>query len=141
MSEEVLYECEVPKDQRGMLDDTPNVYRVATNPSCVCIIYGKYRERWEANVSARWLVRHLLDRLATEKKRWAKLQGLIDKIVISDGTDAGVILLSDASPTRYDETLKCHVYKHENFSELGDALVAIANEIKAAIAAAEEEVK
>ena len=50
--------------------------------------------------------------------------------VIDEGTDSGVILLSDASPTYYDSAAKCQVYEHEHFSELGDALVALALLVK-----------
>jgi hypothetical protein len=50
----------------------------------------------------------------------------IDEIVISEGEDAGVILMSSESPTHYSEEAKCQVYDHENFSPLGDALVALA---------------
>jgi len=49
----------------------------------------------------------------------------LEEIVVPDGIDAGVILLSDASPTKYDPEAKCQVYLHENFSPLGDALVAL----------------
>lgn len=49
----------------------------------------------------------------------------IETIVEPTGEDAGVILLSDDSPTRYDPNRKCQVYLHENFSPLGDALVLL----------------
>lgn len=47
------------------------------------------------------------------------------KIVELDGRDAGVILLSDESPTHWDDEAKCRVYDHDHFSPLGDALVAL----------------
>ena len=53
------------------------------------------------------------------------LRDQIADIVIPDGEDAGVILLSDDSPSDYDATLKCQVYRHMYFSPLGDALVAL----------------
>jgi len=48
------------------------------------------------------------------------------EIVISEGEDAGCILLSSESPTHYDREHECHVYGHPNFSILGDALVRLA---------------
>jgi hypothetical protein len=65
---DTLYECTVPLDQRSLLDDTPRAYRVeAGHGPCICIIYGDYgekeRERWQANISARWLVVHLLEEI------------------------------------------------------------------------------
>lgn len=44
-----------------------------------------------------------------------------------DGQDAGVIYLSDYSPTHTEKIngRQITVYNHENFSELGDALVAM----------------
>lgn len=53
------------------------------------------------------------------------LRDQIADIVIPEGEDTGVILLSSDSPTDYDKTLKCHVYRHLYFSPLGDALVAL----------------
>lgn len=61
------------------------------------------------------------------------LRDQIAEIVIPEGEDAGVILLSGDSPTDYDETLKCHVYRHLYFSPLGDALVALWQRVDAAI--------
>ena len=66
-------------------------------------------------------------RLREEAKRLkhkiAMIVDSLEKIVVPDGIDAGVILLSDDSPTKYDPELKVQVYLHENFSPLGDALV------------------
>jgi len=60
------------------------------------------------------------------RRRLAAIREALETIVISEGTDAGVILLSDDSPTHYDAAAKCQVYDRENFSPLGDALVAVA---------------
>ena len=57
--------------------------------------------------------------------RLAEVRSAMELIVEAEGQDSGVILLSDASPTHYDAELKCHVYDHEHFSQLGDALVAV----------------
>lgn len=54
-----------------------------------------------------------------------RLREALQKIVCVDGIDAGAIYLSDESPTHYDAALKCHVYEHEYFSPLGDALVEL----------------
>ena len=58
--------------------------------------------------------------------RLKRITEALAEIVESDGEDAGLILLSWDSPTRYDPDLKCQVYLHENFSPLGDALVKLA---------------
>jgi len=57
----------------------------------------------------------------------------LEEIVVPDGIDSGVILLSWDSPTNYDPVAKCQVYQFENFSPLGDALVALHGMICAAI--------
>ena len=51
----------------------------------------------------------------------AKLQ----EIVVTDGCDKGVVLLSHDGPTHYDHEIQCQVYDHENFSPLGDALIEL----------------
>ena len=61
------------------------------------------------------------------------LRDQIAEIVIPDGIDAGVILLSDDSPSDYDEQQKCHVYRHQNFSPLGDALVSLWQRVDIAV--------
>ena len=63
MEKQFLFECVVPADQRAVMDDTPDAYRVTQEDSAVCVIYGSYRNRWMANVSSRWLVIHLLKAL------------------------------------------------------------------------------
>ena len=68
------------------------------------------------------------DRLRTAL---AFVSGALGEIVESEGVDAGVILISDASPTHYDAEHKCHVYDFENFSLLGNALVELARRVKA----------
>lgn len=61
----LLYRVEVPEAERKMLDDTPEEYAVvdfpdAKSPRPVCMLWGRYGTRWEANVCGRWLVAHLL---------------------------------------------------------------------------------
>ena len=60
------------------------------------------------------------------QKQVRDIREAIDKIVVSEGIDAGVILLSDESPTHFDKDVNCQVYEYEYFSPLGDALVALA---------------
>ena len=60
------------------------------------------------------------------RRKLAAIRDAMAKIVIFEGTDSGVILLSSESPTYYDLQAKCQVYKHEHFSPLGDAIVAVA---------------
>jgi len=54
----------------------------------------------------------------------------LEKIVITKGDDRGVVLLSNDGPTHYDSELECEVYDHENFSPLGDALIALHDKLK-----------
>lgn len=49
----------------------------------------------------------------------------LERIVCIEGPDRGVIMLSGDSPTHYDHEAGCQVYEHENFSPLGDALIAL----------------
>lgn len=58
-------------------------------------------------------------------QRVAEIRESLKKIVIVEGEDKGVVLLSQEGPTKYDPTLKCQVYLHLYFSELGDALIAL----------------
>lgn len=64
----LLYRVEVPEAERKMLDDTPEEYAVvdfpdAKGPRPVCMIWGRYGKRWQANASGRWLVSHLIGML------------------------------------------------------------------------------
>lgn len=62
------------------------------------------------------------------KPMGSKISAIRDKlkeIIVTEGVDAGVILLSQESPTYFDKTLNCQVYKHLHFSPLGDALVEL----------------
>jgi len=54
----------------------------------------------------------------------------LESIVVSEGEDSGVILLSSDSPTEYSEELGCTVYLHDHFSPLGDALVDVCREVR-----------
>lgn len=65
----------------------------------------------------------LREEIRQRKQHLASIIESLEKIVVPDGVDAGVILLSDDSPTKYDPEAKCQVYIHEHFSPLGDALV------------------
>lgn len=74
-----------------------------------------------------------LERVKAEKDE-AKLEtrqiksdvaSALEEMVCTEGEDAGVFFLSPDSESNYDPKLGCHVYKHEHFSELGDALVEL----------------
>ena len=76
-NETVLYEIDVPEDQRNILDDVPKAYRVMTLSKCSCIVYGKYRDgQWIANASSRWLVKHLISALAASRAENERLREL-----------------------------------------------------------------
>lgn len=55
----------------------------------------------------------------------ARINVAIREIVCTEGEDTGMIMLSNDSPTRYDAERKCHIYIHENFSPLGDAMISL----------------
>ena len=59
------------------------------------------------------------------KEKIRKIREAVEDVVVTKGEDKGVVLMSIASPTVYNEELKCQVYIHDNFSPLGDALVKI----------------
>lgn len=59
------------------------------------------------------------------RRQLSAVRDALDKIVVTEGQDAGVILLSAESPIHYDAKRKCQVYEYENFSPLGDALIAL----------------
>ncbi|TXH55020.1 MAG: hypothetical protein E6Q97_09725 [Desulfurellales bacterium] len=61
------------------------------------------------------------------RTRLHRVSSQLDEIVISEGEDAGVILLSSDSPTHYDADKRCQVYDNEYFSPLGKALVSVAS--------------
>lgn len=66
MNERIIYEVEVPQDDRESLNDTPDAYRVVECdgvPTCMVYgLYSRFREQpeWVANPTTRWLVKHLL---------------------------------------------------------------------------------
>lgn len=62
---------------------------------------------------------------AVLQDRLTQIREAIEKIAVTKGEDSGVILLSDESPTKWDEQRKVNVYRHEHFSPLGDAMVAL----------------
>lgn len=59
------------------------------------------------------------------KHRLAEIRHRLQSIVCTDGVDAGVVLLSQESKSRYDPVLECQVYENEYFSPLGDALIGL----------------
>ena len=70
-------------------------------------------------------------KLESLKKIVSNAKDRLDEIVVTSGEDRGVILMSSESPMHYDKDLKCHVYDVENFSDLGNALVKLFDEIDA----------
>lgn len=49
----------------------------------------------------------------------------LETIVVTEGVDRGVVLLSQEAPTNWDAGAECYVYVHENFSPLGDGLIEL----------------
>ena len=60
------------------------------------------------------------------------LREKLDTIAVTEGIDAGVILLSSESPTHTHASGRFVVYGHTNFSPLGDAMVELAEMIRSA---------
>lgn len=112
MKPEIIYSVEVPKDQRSILDDTPESYvvEVPSNAPCCCIVYGQYGKRREANVSCRWLVRHLVEERA-------RLLALIT-------TWSAAVIESDVT----DYPKMQAAWERENAAAL--ALIEVANELR-----------
>lgn len=54
-----------------------------------------------------------------------KVKDALEKIVCTEEPDAGLLLVSTESDSRWDEKLKCNIYKHRHFSEMGDHLIAL----------------
>lgn len=59
------------------------------------------------------------------KKHNERIKKAIEKIVCTEGCDEGVILLDPQGHTDYDPVRKCHVYRNEYFSPLGEAMVKL----------------
>lgn len=55
--------------------------------------------------------------------RIGRAQAALEQIIIVDGIDAGVILLSAESTMKFSEAHGCEVYQNEFFSPLGDGLI------------------
>jgi hypothetical protein len=105
-----------------MVRDACTMETAARNgDTCVCALFAPDVACHVKALASEW--ERLRDKLTAVREA-------LDKIVISEGIDAGVILLSDANPTHYSAEVKGQVYDHENFSELGDALVALAKLVK-----------
>lgn len=86
--DKIVYEIEVPQAEREVIDDTPDAYRVVVPHAshCCCVIYGRYHGRWKANVSCRWLVMHLLDKIELLRGGVADLQRHVKVAVDEDAT-------------------------------------------------------
>lgn len=82
---------------------------------------------WKATIAERDLLQSRLAELAAENERLKsnakEIATRLTEIVITEGEDAGVVLLSQDGTTHYDESVKGQVYDHNYFSPLGDALM------------------
>ena len=83
MSDREIYRVTVPKaditHNAKVYDQIAEEYRVDTVPSddvVSCIVYGRYKKRWEPNVLCRWLVRHLIEELNDAVKALRQLDSL-----------------------------------------------------------------
>jgi hypothetical protein len=113
----------------------------ATYPPVVAlqqaVVFGLTLDKSASNVDLSVFARNnlaaLLD-LAEEAERLRKIvedaHKQLEGIVCHAGEDRGIVFLSNDSPTHYDPECKCQVYDHENFSPLGDALIALHNKLE-----------
>jgi len=70
-------------------------------------------------------IKQLESRISELEKMKSDVAALLEKMVCTEGIDAGVIFMDSQGVTKYDPKLNCHVYQHEHFSELGDALIGL----------------
>ncbi len=58
----ITFMVSVPLSEQSRIDDIAEEYAVETDRAIPgrCIIWGRYNGKWHPNVSARWLVHHLL---------------------------------------------------------------------------------
>lgn len=85
------------------------------------------RERFEsvAMLTEQELVNQMKTKLTELGELKKKILDKLEFIVVTEGDDKGIVLLSSDGATHYDEASKCQVYDHENFSPLGDALIEL----------------
>jgi hypothetical protein len=78
MNDATIYQIVPPQSEKTHCDDTPDEYRVdePSDSAVSCIVYGRYGRLWHANVSARWLVRHLICDLKTAKNELEQLRAV-----------------------------------------------------------------
>jgi len=77
-------------------------------------------------------IRHLIchrERLKNDidrlEARLQKIGDAMEKVIVTEGEDAGVVLLSNDAPTTWNEGLGVAVYDLQYFSPLGAALMAL----------------
>jgi hypothetical protein len=95
-------------DCRDLVKDRPagDVWR--THVERLCFQIDEVEERWHS----------------AERKLKAARDAL-GQIVCTEGVDRGLVMVDHESRTTYDAELKYQVYVCENFSPLGDALIAL----------------
>lgn len=69
-------------------------------------------------------------RVLALEKQLAEARTLLEKIVVVDGQDKGVVLKDTESPTYYEHAVEGWVYKYQHFSQLGDALIELHEKLK-----------
>jgi hypothetical protein len=71
-----------------------------------------------------------MDLAAEVLRKWPQVTQAVDRIVVDEGIDAGVILLDGESRTQWNNELQRSEYVNQYFSELGEALVRLSRLIK-----------
>lgn len=94
-------------DCRDLVKNLPAGDVMKSHVEALCYQIDELEERWHK-----------------AEKRLQEVRDKLEEIVCTKPPDDGVILLSDEGASHYDENLKCHVYDHQHFSPLGDALMA-----------------
>lgn len=69
----------------------------------------------------------LIEELAALAALRDRAKATLRKIVCVEEPDDGVVLLSNDSPTHFDDEYGMQVYDHDHFSPLGDGLIELWN--------------
>jgi hypothetical protein len=84
----------------------------------------RYGEPWGRSLVGDNLVFSLASELHEARQAIAAIRAKLEKIVVTEGEDAGVVLLSQDAPKQWDVELHASVYDLEYFTPLGEALMA-----------------
>jgi len=120
--EERIEELEKTSHELGMVRATLLVNYGLNRPRHTDgIVVGHECSTLDAMVSA---LKQYHEKVVASDARLAAIRNAIEAIVIPDGEDAGVLLVSSESKTRTEPGVGV-IYENEFFSDMGEALVAL----------------